>query len=221
MRFMDEEFWLKRWEKNDIGFHKAEPHRFLMRFFDLLHVRSGGTFFVPLCGKSCDLTWLRNHGLNVVGIELSRRALEVFASENRLCGAWQVEAGMNCYVADGYKLFCGNFFRLSVSALDAVSGAYDRGALVAMPPEVRILYAQHLAELLPSGARVLLVSYVYDQFETCGPPFSVPLDEIKVLFGEYFQVELLETEDSLWSHQGLAARGVTRLDEFAVLLKRH
>jgi thiopurine S-methyltransferase len=218
---MDEEFWLTRWEKNDIGFHKAEPHRFVLRFFDSLQVRPGDTFFVPLCGKSQDLVWLRARGLHVVGIELSRMALEAFAIENELRGTWQDGAGMLCYVADGYKLFCGNFFKLTAVHLDGVCGVYDRGALVAMPPEMRACYVRHLAGLLPSGSRMLLISYAYDQIETCGPPFSVPMEEIKILFEEYCQIELLVSEDSLWSHQGLAARGVTQLSEFAVLLRRY
>jgi len=41
------------------------------------------------------------------------------------------------------------------------------------------------------------------------------------LFASKFQVELLVEEDALWSHQGLVDRGVTRLTEFAMLLKRN
>ena len=217
---MDEEFWLKRWEKNDIGFHKAEPHRYLLKFFGSLHVRPGDPCFVPLCGKSRDLVWLRAQELSVVGVELSSMAVKAFVSENKLRGSWQTRGGMPCYLAAGFKLFCGNFFQLTAAHLSGVRAAYDRGALVAMPPEMRVHYAQHLAGLLPAGSRVLLVSYAYDQSETYGPPFSVPVDEVKVLFEEHFQVELLKTEDSLGSHQGLAARGVTQLSEFVVLLKR-
>jgi thiopurine S-methyltransferase len=89
-----------------------------------------------------------------------------------------------------------------------------------MPPGMRVHYAQYLAGLLPAGSLVLLVSYAYDQIETDGPPFSIPVDEIKILFEKHFQVELLKTEDSLGSHQGLAARGVTQLSELVVLLNR-
>jgi hypothetical protein len=67
---------------------------------------------------------------------------------------------------------------------------------------------------------MLLISYEYDQTETCGPPFAVPLKEIDSLFGGDFSIELLLEEDTLWSHQGLAARGVTQLTEFVVLLTR-
>ncbi|NIQ11249.1 MAG: thiopurine S-methyltransferase, partial [Gammaproteobacteria bacterium] len=69
---MDEKFWLERWENDEIGFHKEEPHHYLIRFIDRLQIRTGETFFVPLCGKSHDLVWLHDRGLDVVGIELSR-----------------------------------------------------------------------------------------------------------------------------------------------------
>jgi thiopurine S-methyltransferase len=217
---MDEEFWLARWAKNDIGFHKNEPHHYLQRFFDLLQVRDGESFFVPLCGKSRDLLWLRDQGLHVRGIELSRAALEAFVNENQLSGEWLSLAALPCYCAQGYKLYCGDFFKLTAAALDGARAVYDRGAVVAFPPEMRARYARHLAALLPSGGRVLMVSYEYDQSETMGPPFSVDRQELESLFGPAFLLEPLAAEDSLRSHQGLAARGVTQLTEFAVLLIR-
>lgn len=217
---MDEKFWLRRWEQNEIGFHKSEPHHFLLRFFDRLLVAAGDAFFVPLCGKSPDLAWLRAKGLEVIGIELSRTALEAFVSENGLCGSWSTWEGIPGFHARGYRLLCGDYFNLTPAALGGARGAYDRGALVALPAAMRRRYAEQLALLLPAGGRALAVSYAYDQAESSGPPFSVPLEEITQLFGADFEIELLVEEDTLWSHQGLAARGVTQLSEFAVLLTR-
>lgn len=37
--------------------------------------------FVPLCGKSRDMGWLRAQGFTVVGAELSRLAVEQFFGE--------------------------------------------------------------------------------------------------------------------------------------------
>jgi len=220
MCIMDNEFWLNRWKKNDIGFHKNEPHQFLKRFYDLLHIDEGDGFFVPLCGKSKDLVWLHERGVRVIGVELSRTALEAFARENHLSGGWSSFANLNCYCDQGYKLYCCDFFELTAATMDGVRGVYDRGALVAMPGEKREQYAKHLAALLPKGSRGLLISYAYDQAETYGPPFAVGRQEIETLFGDYFLIDLLIEEDCLWSHPGLAARGVTKLSEFAVLLTR-
>lgn len=217
---MEEKFWLERWEKNEIGFHKEEPHHDLLRFFDRLQVATKDTFFVPLCGKSPDLVWLNGRGLDVVGVELSRLAVDAFIEENRLNGNWSIAAEMPCWLGQGYTLFCGNFFKLSAADLGDVRAAYDRGSLVAMPVEMRANYASHLARLMPVDSRLLLISYEYDQSETYGPPFSVSFAEVKKIFAANFEIELLVEEDALWSHQGLVARGVSKLAEFAVLLTR-
>lgn len=217
---MEEKFWLERWEQNDIGFHKEEPHHYLLRFFDRLQVKPGDTIFIPLCGKSPDLVWLNSRDLEVVGVELSRLALDAFIEENKLVGSWSTAAGMPCWLGKRYKLYCGDFFQLAEDDLGAVRAAYDRGSLVALPKEMRDDYVRQLTSLIPVGSKVLVVSYEYDQIETYGPPFSVPMTEIESLFADNFTIELLAEDDTLWSHQGLAARGVTKLTEFAVLMTR-
>lgn len=138
--------------------------------------------FVPLCGKSLDLAWLHSQGLKVTGIELSRLAVDAFIEENQLNGEWTISAGMPCYLDRNYRLYGGDFFMLTRSGLGNVLAAYDRGSLVALPPALRKRYAAHLAELMPTGSRTLLISYDYDQNETYGPPFSVPLAVISRLF---------------------------------------
>jgi thiopurine S-methyltransferase len=217
---MDKEFWFRRWQKNEIGFHMTDPHHYLAKFYDYLQVQPDDSIFVPLCGKSPDLVWLRDEGLNVVGIELSRTAVEAFISENGIAGEWMTVTDMPCYCAKGHKIYCDDFFKLASADLDGACTVYDRGSLVALPPEMRTCYAAHLAALLSSGSRILLISYTYNQAETDGPPFSVSQKELETLFSENFQIETLVEEDVLWSHQGLVDRGVTELTEFAVLLTR-
>ncbi len=217
---MDKNFWHRRWQKNEIGFHMTEPHHFLQQFFPLLQTQPTDSVFVPLCGKSPDLVWLREEGLKVVGIELSRTAIVAFFNENDLPGHWTDEAVLPFCSAEGYKLYCGDFFDLTATEVSGINAYYDRGALVALPPEMRVRYVAHMAALMPPGGRVLLISYSYNQSETKGPPFSVPQQELEILFSESFRVEILSEEDVLRSHQGLAARGVTKLMEYAVLLTR-
>jgi thiopurine S-methyltransferase len=217
---MDENFWLRRWETGDIGFHKEEPHHYLLRFFDALGLNPGDQCLVPLCGKSPDLAWLHGRDLRVTGIELSRLAVDTFIDDNYLHGEWTISSGMPCYLDQRYRLYCGDIFELETPPLGHVRAAYDRGSLVALPPDLRNRYAAHLADLLPTGSRTLLISYDYDQEETHGPPFSVPYAGLAGLFESWFEIELLVEEDVLWSHQALAARGVTKLIEFAALLTR-
>ena len=217
---MDKNFWHRRWQKNEIGFHMTDPHHFLQKYYPLLQTQLTDSIFVPLCGKSPDLVWLREEGLKVVGIELSRTAIEAFFDENDLPGQWTNETVIPFCAAEGYKLYCGDFFDLTATELSGISAYYDRGALVALPPEMCVRYAEHLSALLSSGSRVLLICYSYNQNETKGPPFSVPQQELESLFSEKFRIDVLSEEDVLWSHQGLVERGITQLMEYAVLLTR-
>lgn len=217
---MDKDFWLERWEKNEIGFHMSRPHLFLPRFFSRLQTTPGDAVFVPLCGRSPDLVWLHDAGLQVVGVELSRLAVDDFVSENALEAQWQTNTSLPCLSAENYRIYNGDLFALGFTDLCGARAVYDRAALVALPPEMRQSYAAHLSDILPGGARMLTIAYEYDQTESPGPPFAVPRTEIEALFGDNFSIELLIEEDTLAKHQGLAARGVTRLTEYAVLMVR-
>lgn len=217
---MDKQFWIDRWDKNELGWHMDSEHHYLRRFFSRLQTAPGDRVLVPLCGKSPDLLWLCRQGARVVGVELSRLAVESFFSENRLAAVTETEGDFIRYHGEGIELLCGDLFAISRSHLGGATAVYDRGSLVALPAAMRSRYAAHLAELLPAGSRVLVVSYDYDQAQTKGPPFSVPLPRVRELFEPAFEVQLLVEEDALPTHQGLQQRGVTKLTEFACLLVR-
>ena len=214
---MDHSFWQERWQQNEIGFHMDERHEYLHQFYHRLHV-GPETVFVPLCGKSPDLLWLRQQGARVVGVELSQLAVEAFFSENSLPVRTDSIDSFDRYQSDGITLLCGDLLRLDAASLDGVRGVYDRGSLVALPPLMRQQYARHLCHILPADCRMLVVSYDYDQSEIAGPPFAVPMAEIEELFGNEFSVELLVEQDTLLNHNTLRQRGLSRLTEFACLL---
>lgn len=217
---MDQKFWTSRWEQNDIGFHKQAVHHALIRYHGRLNLQPGDSVFVPLCGKSVDMVWLYEHGFQVVGTEYSPIAIETFFNENRLSPARRTDTRFDHYSTKGVELLCGDHFTLQRSDLNGASAVYDRAALVALPPDLRRRYATLLTRLLPPASRILLVSYDYNQDEISGPPFAVPQAEISDLFASGFDIELLDLQDVLESHQGLKARGVTKIDEFTSLLTR-
>ena len=206
---MNHDFWKERWRQNEIGFHLDERHEYLHQFYHRLHV-GPKVVFVLLCGKSPDLIWLRQQGARVLGVELSEIAVSDFFRENNFSGEVDSIDGFGRYQVENITLLCGDFFELTKSHLDAVRGVYDRGALVAMPAEMRKEYASHLCRILPVDSRILLVSYDYDQQEVAGPPFSVPMAEIEALFGAAFTLELLAEQDALPTHNILRQRGVRR-----------
>src|SRR5690606_13548958 len=79
-----EEFWQERWARNEIGFHLKEFNPYLRRHWSRLALAEGAQVLVPLCGKSLDLIWLAGQGLQVLGVELSERAVEAFFAEQGL-----------------------------------------------------------------------------------------------------------------------------------------
>ena len=88
---------------------------------------------------------------------------------------------------------------------------FDRGALVALPPDLRRRYASELYARLPRGCRGLLVTLEYPQPERAGPPFSVDATEVQSLYAGDWTVDLRERRPILPDHPGYVG-GASRLD---------
>lgn len=218
---MQPEFWHGRWRSGQIGFHQSAVHCSLPRHWSALGLADRPCrVFVPLCGKSLDLLWLREQGHFVAGVEISATALESFCLENGVPARRRTLARFDVYEAASLQLFRGDFFALTPELLGDVAAIYDRAALVSWAPELRGAYAAHLAELAPAGARMLLVTLEYPQPQMPGPPFSVSGEELAGLFGPHFALEEIAREDILPGEARLRAKGVTQLDEVCYQLVR-
>ena len=73
---MKEEFWHQKWKLGDIAFHESEVNPFLIEHFEKLNLQKDSRIFLPLCGKTRDITWLLACGYRVVGAELSEIAIK-------------------------------------------------------------------------------------------------------------------------------------------------
>jgi thiopurine S-methyltransferase len=215
---MKKEFWLERWERAEIGFHQDEISPYLSRFWPGMNVPPGGEVFVPLCGKSLDMVWLRSQGNHVLGVELSPIAVQDFFVEQGMSAERVSGGAFDNHLAEGYCLACGDFFDLRKEDMAKVSAVYDRASLVALPPEMRERYASHLADILPRGTQILLVTFDYPQAEMQGPPFAVSVREVEALYGKYAEIRLLAQEDALGQNPRFRQRGVSRMEENIFLL---
>jgi len=56
-----------------------------------------------------------------------------------------------------------------------------------------------------------MITLDYPPSDLDGPPFAVPPDEVRQLFGERWDIRQLEHRDILADQPGLAARGATAL----------
>lgn len=217
---MEKEFWLERWARNETGFHEGEVNAYLQQYWPRMQAAQGTKVFVPLCGKAVDMRWLRDQGHSVVGVELSRIAVEAFFREQGLAAHQQALGKFRLFEADDINILCGDFFDLTREQLAGVTLVYDRASMVALPPSMRGKYAAHLLGLLQGGARILLIAFDYAQDEMPGPPFALSPQEIHALYGRYADIELLAEIDALPQNPRFASRGVSRLHERIYLLTR-
>ena len=218
---MDPDFWQQRWRDNQIGFHQQQVTPLLEQYWAALGVAAGDQVFVPLAGKSRDMAWLAARGHRVLGVELSQLAVEQFFDEHGLTPTIRDSRHGTHYSAGGIELVCGDAFALDAAILADCAGVFDRAALIALPLPLRQRYAAELYSQLPRGCRGLLITLEYPQAEKDGPPFPVPEDEVRALYGRDWTIDVLERRDILAAQPGFIAEGVTELHTVAYRLQRH
>ncbi|WP_447528262.1 thiopurine S-methyltransferase [Vreelandella sp. TE19] len=185
-----ENAWRKRWQEGRIGFHQASTHPALIEHWPALGIARDAKVLVPLCGKSLDMRWLADQGHPVLGVELAPEAVAQFLSDCPAGVSRYEQAGFEVARQGSIELWCGDFFHLHIRQTFELGAFYDRAALIALAPAARQRYAFHLAQLIPPGARGLLVSVTHEK-EGQRPPFSVPEDEVRKLLMPNFALELL------------------------------
>lgn len=191
---MDTEFWHARWQKNEIGFHQSKTNPFLVAHFKELSLEEGSRVFIPLCGKTRDIGWLLSQGYQIAGVELSEIAVRQLFEDLGLEPTISKAGNLQCFSAKNVDIFVGDFFDLSAELVGPVGAVYDRAALVALPKDMRRLYAAHLTKVTGKSPQ-LLVCYAYDQSLMDGPPFSVSNDEVTQLYDESYDLTLVATID--------------------------
>lgn len=208
---MDAQFWHQRWEKQQIGFHLDEVNPLLVEFEQRCF--KPAPIFVPLCGKSRDMYYLAQKDYSVTGIELSERALRDFQDESASALEEQQTDGFLQFCGHKLHLYCGDFFRLTPVELGSVHQVYDRAALIALPPQMRPSYVEHLLTIMPRPLSIMLITLSYPQSQMKGPPFSVPDEEVRSLFRSANQIEQLHYTSILEKEERFRQKGLTELFE--------
>ncbi|MBX3017789.1 MAG: thiopurine S-methyltransferase [Bdellovibrionaceae bacterium] len=201
---MDPKFWHQRWQDRQIGFHRADVNPLLADHVERLSLKPGQRIFVPLCGKSVDLGWLRGRRYSVVGAELHEPAVQELFQELGVTPEVATVGNLKRYRAPGLEVFAGDLFDLAPNALGPVEAVYDRAALVALPEPIRRRYASHLLTLT-DGAPQLLITYTYDQTRADGPPFSVTPEFVTDVYAAKFTLHNIHREDVDGGLKGLPA----------------
>ncbi|RUQ85082.1 thiopurine S-methyltransferase [Legionella septentrionalis] len=210
---MQQDYWKQKWESGEIGFNQKQPNPLLVRYLENLQLKKGARIFVPLCGKSIDMLWLREQGYHVVGVELSELACRDFFQENLLPVQTHKTANFIQFRGDKLTLYAGNYFELTADLIGDVDAVYDRAALIALPPTLRIQYVNYFSSLLKFGTNIFLISFTYDPEKMEGPPFSVDANEIQKLYGSLFHIRQLYNAPAEKISAHVRAKGVTQASE--------
>ncbi|MEB3755070.1 thiopurine S-methyltransferase [Acinetobacter sp. MD2(2019)] len=194
---MQHEFWHQRWQDNKIGFHQFIPSPLLVEHFNQLNLNAHARIFVPLSGKTLDLSWFLQQEYKVVAIELSHIAvtslMEQLAKDFEIHFEVLHHHDLIHYHHPQIDLYVGDFFNLSHTELGHVDAIYDRAALIALPDAIRFNYAKHLVEIT-NAAPQFLISYEYDAGSHEGPPFSVNQAEIQMLYAKTYNLKCIQEQ---------------------------
>ncbi len=216
---MKPESWIERWKAGHTGFHLSHTNPWLEKCWPQLAAPAGSTVFVPLCGKSLDLLWLRDQGYEVIGVEISQLAVKDFFAENALQPRIEHIKNFERWQCDGITLLVGDFFDLDSAMLADVASIYDRASLIALPEEMRLRYVEKKRELFAAALPTLLITLEYDQQQMSGPPFAVDYSEVESLYRSRFRISQVFSEEILDAEPHFRSKGLTSLIENVYLMK--
>lgn len=213
----DYDFWNQRWTSGQIGFHQNSPHPSLIEFSKLLAPYQ--SVFVPLCGKSLDMIYLREQGHWVVGVEFSEIAVREFIAENQLSLTQTQLPKFKCFEGEGLKIYQGDLFDLTPADLAGVSACYDRASMVAFNFEERLRYSQFLKKTAIDMQVILSPLLDYGHIVESAPPFSVTSDELQKFYGDQFELVSLK-DHQCELRETLKARGALYEKEVTWFMKK-
>ncbi len=210
--------WHKHWTRPNPGFHEGQVNRYLEKYLPLFSLPAGATIFMPLCGKALDIYWLSQQGYRVIGVELSAVAVESFFNEADLPYSKKTDGKFTRYEAQNITLYQGDYLDIQAAQLEQCALVYDRASIVAIESFNRASYQQRMMQIIPAATPMLLITLTYDQSQMSGPPFSVPVDEIRQLYQPDYQIDLLESNEQIEERPRWRDQGLTSLNETALKL---
>lgn len=193
---MKNEFWLERWQKQEIGFHQDQFNSNLQKHWPNMVLPEGCQVFVPLCGKTLDMVYLAERGHDVLGVELSALAAEEFFKEQGLVAKVSQDGAFQRFSSGPFTILAGDFFELSKDQLKNCKAIYDRAALIALPEDIRTRYCAKTAEIMSPGCQSLLLTLEYPQDELSPPPFSISKKMVEALQSSYCEWHFLESSST-------------------------
>lgn len=214
---MENNYWLDKWKKNDIAFHEQCVNADLITYINELNLKPGDYIFVPLCGKTKDILWLAEKGFHVIGVELSLIACNDFFTELNTKPHITKQSNFTKYQYNNIELLCGDLFNLTSFDLPNIHAVYDCKALIALPSDLRKNYVDHIVACVGTKIRILLFTRETN-CQVKPPPFPVNQAEINLLYGSYFDVQLLKHTTMTDIPERLIKKGYLEMTESVYLI---
>ncbi len=218
---MEKSYWQSRWVKDKTGFHTPEMDPSFLEYWPRYFTHKHANVLVPLCGKATEMKWLSDNHYNVTGIEFIQKACTDYFQTFDITPKITHKKGVDIYEHENIRVLNADFFKPNTDLKKFADYVYDRAALIALPEQMRGKYVQIIKRYLKETSQILLITLEYDQEEMKGPPFSVPIEEVKSLYGIDFKVDLIERRDILDSMVRFRERGLTSLVKNIMLLRPH
>ena len=215
---MEDQYWLNKWQTNDITFHEENINAELIAYISELKLKPGDNILIPLCGKTKDMLWLAEKGFHVIGIELSPIACSNFFTELNITPRITKQSTFIKYQHENIALLCGDLFNLTSSDLSNIRAIYDCKALIALPSELRKKYVNHLVACAGTNIKILLLTRE-TSCQITPPPYPINEGEVNLLYGSYFDVRLLKRMPITNISERLINKGYTEMIESVYLIK--
>lgn len=212
---MEAQFWFDSWQEGGMktSFHRRDIHPYVLKYFPPSLLR-GKRILVPLCGKTLDMVYFREHADHVIGVELIEPAIHQFFDEQQLP---YVRRGTR-FEAERLTLICDDFLQLTAADLGHIDLIYDRASLVALPLSMRLPYIAKIDELLPAGSQQFINTIEYDP-SLNEAPFSISAAEVAGYYGGNHTIQHLE-EPVLPNHGMVRKFNLRYLKEHGFLLTK-
>lgn len=169
---VSQEYWDKRWENEETGWDLGGVSPPIQAYFDQF-TNKEINILIPGCGNAHEAEYLYQLGFkNLTLLDISPNACQKIAAR---------------FPYESVKVVCEDFFEHE--------GSYDiiveQTFFCALPPELRIRYAEKMKSLLAPNGKLVGVLFNRD-FGNPFPPFGGSIEEYQAIFEKFFEVKILE-----------------------------
>lgn len=133
------------------------------------HPQLQGRALVPGCGIGHDVVFLAEAGYESVGVDLSATA---------------VQRATATHPGHASRFVLGDLFALPEAWKGSFDFIFEHTCLCALPPQLRLAYAETVGQLLRPGGLLVGVWFIEPEMDPgeSGPPFGISLEELSALF---------------------------------------